>query len=78
MRRRARSYASTVVRRGKLLDAAGVGDGFSVALHYTTAYGSAWQREAALIAQQLSEIGIELASTIDDFETTYSERTFPR
>ena len=60
----------------KLLDAAGVGDGFSVALHYTTAYGSAWQREAALIAQQLSEIGIELASTIDDFETTYSERTF--
>ena len=60
----------------KLLDAAGAGEGFSAPLHYTTAYGSAWQREAALIVQQLAGIGIELAPTIDEFETTYSERTF--
>ena len=59
----------------KLLDAAGVGNGFGVPLHYTTAYGSAWQREAALIAEQLAEVGIEVLTEIDDFET-YSERTF--
>ena len=60
----------------KLLAAAGVGDDFALPLHYTTAYGSAWQREAALIPEQLAEVGIALTPTIDEFETTYSDQTF--
>ena len=60
----------------KLLEAAGVGDGLALPLHYTTAYGAPWQREAELITEQLAAVGIELTPTVDDFETTYSERTF--
>ena len=60
----------------KLMDAAGVGDGFSVPYHYTTRYGTAWTLEAEIIPTFMREIGIDFQTTVDDFASVYTPMTF--
>ena len=60
----------------KLMQAAGVGNGFNVPYHYTTVYGTAWKLEAEIIPQLVREIGINFQTTVDDYSSVYQPKTF--
>ena len=65
-----------VAEAKKLMDAAGQGDGFSVPYHYTTIYGTAWTLEAEIIPSFMREIGIDFQTTVDDYASVYTPKTF--
>ena len=60
----------------KLLDAAGHGDGFEVAYHYTTAYGPVWIEETEIVPQLVKDIGIKFRTQVDDYNSVYTPKTF--